>query len=89
MIIFYTRRFSDRIIVFTIAFIIMLLVAALTFWVLYPNLVSAIEKEEARECLQWKKWSKEAKEVFYLTSWQKEQCDTRGIKIDAPIRKGE
>ena len=72
------RRFSN-----IVAFLI-ILVATLALWtILYPILTSAIEKEEKRECIQWQKWSKE-REIFWLTPWQKEQCDAAGIKIDAP-----
>lgn len=77
-----------------VLFIITLIfVAVLMFWIIYPKLTSAIESslktEEARECLRWQKWSKEIrKDLFYLTPWQKEQCDAVGIKIDAPIIKG-
>ena len=88
MIIFYTRRFSDKIIVFIVALVITLLVTALTFWVLYPNITSALEKTERDECIKWQKWSKEIrKDLFYLTPWQKEQCDAVGIKIDALVKK--
>ena len=94
MIIFYTRRFFDKAVIATFLILLSLIMAVLTFWLVYPKITSALEsvmkKEETRECFQWEKWSKEAKEVFYLTSWQKEQCDAMGIKIDAPvIGKGE
>ena len=88
------RRFSDKAVIATFLMLLLLLIAVLTFWLVYPKITSALEsldeKKETRECLQWEKWSKEAKGVFYLTTWQKEQCDAMGIKIDAPvIGKGE
>ena len=46
-----------------------------------------IESEEKRECLQWQGYAKES-QIFYLTSWQKKQCDRWGIKIDAPMKEG-
>ena len=47
-------------------------------------MVYGFNKAERYECL---KWQKEAKEYpgYYLTHWQKGQCDARGIEIDAPV----
>ncbi len=45
-----------------------------------------IEKEEKRECLQWQQQASERKNYFLL-SWQKEQCDSLGVKINAPVKK--
>ncbi len=46
-----------------------------------------LAKEERNECMKWKKWSQELRsDIFFLAPWQKEQCDSIGIKIDAPIR---
>jgi hypothetical protein len=68
-----------------IAFAVLVVVLSL----LTSILDSALKKEEKRECLQWQKWSRESrKDLFYLTPWQKEQCDAVGIKIDAPVKGG-
>jgi len=39
---------------------------------------------ETNECRQW---AREAKEYpgYYITGWQKMQCEARGIKVDARV----
>ena len=70
------KRSTFAIIIFSIGIVIVLVVSMAEI---------LIEKEERLECLQWKEWSKEIKR-YYLTSWQKEQCDNRGININAPVK---
>ena len=57
------------------------------FFILGWAFMSGLEKEERYECYKWQRWSQELR-VFYLTPWQKAQCDHYGIKIDAPVRGG-
>lgn len=50
--------------------------------------VWGLEKKDKNDCLKWQLWSKEIrKDIFFLSPDQKRQCDSVGIKIDAPIRK--
>ncbi len=80
------RRFSDVII-----FFITLVTVPVMFWMILETtsaLESAAQKEERNECIQWQKQAKEIN-VFYLTPWQKEQCDVVGVKIDAPVKGGQ
>jgi hypothetical protein len=80
------RRLLDKIAGSFIAFAVLVLVLSL----LSLLMSSALKEEERRECLQWEQWSKEIrKDVFYLTPWQKEQCDAVGIEIDAPVKGGD
>ena len=45
-----------------------------------------VEKAEKAECLKWQDQSLEYPN-FYLTAWQKQQCDRYQIEIDAPVEK--
>jgi len=44
--------------------------------------------EERRATAECEKWADEAKvfEGYFLVGWQKEQCDTYGIEVDAPLK---
>lgn len=44
----------------------------------------AMIRQEAGEC---EKWADEAKVYpgYFLLQWQKDQCDARGVAIDAPV----
>lgn len=44
-----------------------------------------MDRNERVECNSWKAQSAQFP-AFYLTKWQKEQCDTQGIAISAPIK---
>lgn len=68
-----------------IRLIFLLLLFTAVFFLGIPLVKIIMEKEEKRECLQWREWSKEIKD-YYLVSWQKEQCDSLGININAPIK---
>ena len=46
---------------------------------------AGINKQERAECLQWQKQA-EVYQDFYLTAWQAEQCQARGIIINAPVK---
>ncbi len=52
---------------------------------LFTIIFVGINKSEATECLTWQAQAKEFK-GFYLTGWQKMQCDAQNIQIDAPVR---
>jgi hypothetical protein len=43
-----------------------------------------VDRQEKSECL---KWQDEATKYpdYYLTAWQKEQCDHWGIQIDTKV----
>ncbi len=65
-------------------FMILFIIA---FLVMVPFMAKVAEKEEKRECIKWQQEAKEM-EIYYLLSWQKEQCDNWNIKINAPVMKG-
>ncbi len=44
-----------------------------------------LEKMERIECLRWQETAKTIP-GFWLTPWQKAQCDHWGIEINAPVR---
>lgn len=48
------------------------------------GVITGINNSEATECF---KWQGQAKQFpgFYLTNWQKGQCDAHSITIDAPV----
>jgi len=50
------------------------------------SISKGMEKSEKASCL---KWQTEATRYpgYYLTEWQKKQCDHYGIEIDAPVVK--
>lgn len=60
------------------AAILGLILASLVFLTL-----SAINKSERAECLKWKAEALEYGARYYLTQWQKDQCDAHQIPIKA------
>jgi hypothetical protein len=58
--------------------------------------VIAIDEQEIAEC---NKWASEAKEIkrydpktetgYFISPWQKEQCDSHGIQVDAYVLVSE
>lgn len=44
----------------------------------------SFDKSEVVECLKWQNYAKNMP-AFYLTDWQKEQCDRHDITINAPV----
>ena len=44
-----------------------------------------IEKQERLECEKWQEWAEEYPN-FYLTEWQKDQCEYHQIIIEVPIK---
>ena len=57
--------------------------------ILFAGVIGAtlygLSKTERYEC---EKWAAEAKEypAYYITSWQKAQCDYQNITVDAPVK---
>ena len=61
---------------------------------MWASLVIAEENRAIGECQKWDDWSRiypkwnAEKEVgYYITEWQKKQCDEYGISINAPVIK--
>lgn len=48
------------------------------------GVVKAVIESDRNDCLGWQKDAKQYP-LFYITSWQKQQCDYFGIDIDAPV----
>lgn len=48
-------------------------------------LVTGSNREERMECEFWQSQAKQYPS-YYLTHWQKEQCDHDGIAIDVPVK---
>jgi len=68
--------------------LIFTIVAGLAIFLLLILIASkGISGSEETECLQWKRQAIDYKDVgFYLTGWQKAQCDHYHIDIDAPVQ---
>lgn len=45
-----------------------------------------IEKSETASCLRLERQSESFAPHFYLTHYEKEMCDARGITINAPVK---
>lgn len=60
-------------------------IAGMTVGAFLAIFASGIGSSEKSECL---KWQNEAKDIkgFYLTEWQKSQCDAHGVSVAAPVR---
>lgn len=43
-----------------------------------------LDRQEVVECNQWKEQSNQFA-GFYLTEWQKEQCDAHGVEVQAQV----
>ena len=78
------RTFNKKRIFSKFAVFMSLVVMATIFSVVA---ISSWEREEKIECF---KWQKEARKIrgYFLAGWQKEQCDSLNIKINAPVKKG-
>ena len=53
---------------------------------LFYELESRLQLGEKAECNKWVRYSEEYSD-FYLTEWQREQCDTVGVEINVPVIK--
>ena len=73
----------EKILKSTLLFVAGLVIILLTFWIASK----AIGRSEEVECWKWKQQAIDYKNVgFYLTKWQKAQCDHYRIDIDAPVQ---
>lgn len=48
-------------------------------------IVIGFDRNEEVECLTWASQAKQF-DNYYITSWQKQQCDAHGITIEAPVK---
>jgi len=55
------------------------LLIALSLLLIY-TMLEGIDKTERVECYKWQRYAKEFPN-FYLTDWQKAQCDAHGIRV--------
>ena len=62
--------------------IIVLLLVAIMGW--GSLMIKGVDKHEVVECLKWQEQA-EIYPNFYLTEWQKMQCDYHEITIEAPV----
>ena len=46
---------------------------------------TGLDRQAKVDCLQWQSQATQYP-GFYLTQWQKDQCDSVGITINAPIK---
>jgi len=63
-----------------IKIILLILSGALLFGMFIKVAAEGLNAHERNECLQWEEQSK-GYALFYLSDWQKKQCDHYGIKI--------
>jgi len=63
---------------------ITLLVIVSVFSLIF-TISSGIQRGEKVECYEWQRQSEQFV-GFYLTEWQKSQCDFHDIVINAPVR---
>lgn len=72
---------KNEILKFLVFLVILIFVVANLVMMLYIGL----DKNEKVECRKWQKYSVEYP-GFYLTQWQKTQCDSHQIFINSPIK---
>ena len=60
----------------------------LTIAVGYFLMSIVVNKQEQIECYRWREWVRTAPN-FYLTDWQKDQCDHHQIEIKVPVEDKE
>lgn len=63
---------------------VVLVIGAL-FVIIFLFLQIGVSRTERTECSFWLENSKKYRD-YYLTQWQKDQCDSYGISVDAPVR---
>ena len=54
-------------------------------FILAALLLMGFKKEEQVSCHKWQEHAEQFA-GFYLTQWQKDQCDAHGIEINAPVQ---
>lgn len=64
--------------------IIILTVIALIV-LFFGALVVGLDRQAKADCETWRNQAEEY-EAFYLTKWQKEQCDAVGVEVNAPVK---
>lgn len=64
----------------TLSFVVAVLLVLLAIAFLY-----GINKQEVVDCLTWQQHSQELPK-FYITQWQKAQCDAHHITVTAPVQ---
>lgn len=47
--------------------------------------IDSVSKSEALECLKLQDQA-EQYPSFFVTQWQKEMCDSRGLPVNAPVK---
>lgn len=86
------NEFEDTWVDRVIAGLILIAMIALALGAFYYGGKLVVEgilfAEERRATAECEKWADEAKvfEEYFIVGWQKEQCDTYGIEIDAPLK---
>lgn len=52
----------------------------------------ALDRSETAECLKWQdwemvypRWDEERRVGYYITQWQKDQCDAQGVELKAHV----
>lgn len=53
----------------------------LFFWAIGTGL----DRQAKADCETWRNQANEF-EGFYLTQWQKDQCDAVGVEVNAPVK---
>jgi ssDNA-specific exonuclease RecJ len=66
---------------------IVVIFVALTFITVFSGkiILASADKIEIQECLTWQKQSAEHPD-YYITKWQKGQCDAHQIIINSPVK---
>jgi uncharacterized alpha/beta hydrolase family protein len=69
--------------IFKIILFVLIVIAFFIFW--FVILKIALQKQAKVECYSWQNQAK-IYPLFYLTKSQKDQCDSLGIEINAPVK---
>ena len=64
---------------------ITVVILIILFAVFLIGLGKALDAHEQVECYKWQQQASQF-EGYYLTDWQKQQCDHHNIIINAPIK---
>lgn len=62
-----------------------IIISTFILFVLAALMLMGVKNEEKVSCHKWQTQATEYPD-FYLTEWQKEQCDAHGIEINAPVQ---
>jgi hypothetical protein len=69
----------------TIAIVLLTAVVIALLCLLFNITVRATDEEGKAECQKWEMQSKQFP-GFYVTTWQKQQCDFYKMPVDAPVQ---